>query len=83
MLQLKFTITSPIIHCLSNSSLVSVLIIVKRLLVKINNDLLLAADSGLLTMLVLLNLNVAFDTIAHKKLLDRLISIGITGPILR
>lgn len=48
-------------------------------LVKITNDLLLAADSGLLTILVLLDLSAAFDTISHKILLDRLVSIGITG----
>ncbi len=48
-------------------------------LVRITNDLLLAADSGLLTRLVLLDLTAAFDTVSHEILLDRLVSIGITG----
>ncbi|KAM4609866.1 TBC1 domain family member 25 [Polymixia lowei] len=40
---------------------------------------LVAADSGLLTILILLDLTAAFDTISHHTLLDRLASIGITG----
>ncbi|XP_029924039.1 uncharacterized protein LOC115371064 [Myripristis murdjan] len=48
-------------------------------LLKITNDLLLAADSGLLSILILLDLSSAFDTISHSILLDRLLSIGITG----
>ncbi len=48
-------------------------------MVKVVNDLLMAADSGLLTILLLLDLSVAFDTISHQVLLDRLFSIGITG----
>ena len=51
-------------------------------LVKITNDLLLAADSGLLTILILLDLSAAFDTISHPLLLDRLAGIGITGAAL-
>lgn len=47
-------------------------------LVKITNDLLMAADSGLLTTLILLDLSAAFDTICHTTLLNRLSSIGIT-----
>ncbi len=47
-------------------------------LVKITNDLLMAADSGLLTILILLDLSAAFDTICHLTLLKRLFSIGIT-----
>ncbi len=39
----------------------------------------MAADSGLLTILVLLDLTAAFDTVSHEILLDRLVSIGITG----
>ena len=39
-------------------------------LVKINSDLLCAADSGLLTTLILLDLSTAFDTISHTLLLD-------------
>ncbi|XP_023268185.1 LOW QUALITY PROTEIN: uncharacterized protein LOC111659449 [Seriola lalandi dorsalis] len=47
-------------------------------LIKITNDLLMAADSGLLTILILLDLSAAFYTICHTTLLNRLSSIGIT-----
>uniref|UniRef100_A0A4W5N7E8 Reverse transcriptase domain-containing protein n=2 Tax=Hucho hucho TaxID=62062 RepID=A0A4W5N7E8_9TELE len=47
-------------------------------LIKITNDLLMAADSGLLTILILLDLSAAFDTISHTVLLNRLSSIGIS-----
>uniref|UniRef100_A0A3B3INT1 Reverse transcriptase domain-containing protein n=1 Tax=Oryzias latipes TaxID=8090 RepID=A0A3B3INT1_ORYLA len=46
-------------------------------LLKISNDLLLAADSGLLSILVLLDLSSAFDTISHTILLDKMSAIGI------
>ncbi len=52
-------------------------------MVKVVNDLLMLADSGLLTILILLDLSTAFDTISHQVLLDRLLSIGITGVPLR
>jgi len=38
----------------------------------------MAADSGLLTILILLDLSTAVDTISHPTLLNRLFSIGIT-----
>ena len=38
----------------------------------------MAADSGHLSILILLNLTAAFDTISHSILLDRLASIGIS-----
>ena len=47
-------------------------------LIKITNDLLLAADSGQLSILILLDMTAAFDTISHSILLDRLASIGIS-----
>ena len=50
-------------------------------LIKITNDLLMAADSGLLTILILLELSAAFDTICHTTLLNRLSSIGITDSV--
>ena len=47
--------------------------------VKITNDLLMASDSGLLSILVLLDLSAAFNIVSHDILLDRLASIGITN----
>lgn len=37
------------------------------------NDLLMVGDYGLLTILILLDLSAAFDTISHQVLLDRLV----------
>uniref|UniRef100_A0A3Q3G6B9 Reverse transcriptase domain-containing protein n=1 Tax=Labrus bergylta TaxID=56723 RepID=A0A3Q3G6B9_9LABR len=52
-------------------------------LVKVTNDLLLASDRGLLSVLVLLELSSAFDTIDHWILLYRLEHLlGITGTAL-
>lgn len=47
-------------------------------MVKITNDLLMVADSGLLTILVI-DLSSAFDTISHNILLERLAAFGIIG----
>uniref|UniRef100_A0A8C6VYT0 Reverse transcriptase domain-containing protein n=1 Tax=Nothobranchius furzeri TaxID=105023 RepID=A0A8C6VYT0_NOTFU len=47
-------------------------------LLKMTNDRLIAADSGLLSILVLLDLSAAFDTISHSILLHSLSSIGIS-----
>lgn len=38
----------------------------------------MAADSGLLSILILLDLTAAVDTVSHTILLDRLASIGIS-----
>lgn len=48
----------------------------------ISSDLLTAADSGLLSILILLDMSAAFDTILQSILLDRLESIGIMGTAL-
>ncbi len=53
-------------------------------LVKITNDLLLASDQGCISLLVLLDLSAAFDTIDHDILIDRLQNyMGIQGQALR
>jgi len=56
---------------------------IETAMVKRKNDLLLASDKGLLSVLVLLDLSAAFDTIDHHILLQRLEqSIGISGTAL-
>ncbi|CAL9708038.1 unnamed protein product [Knipowitschia caucasica] len=52
-------------------------------LLKVINDLLLTSDSGSLSILLLLDLSAAFDTIDHSILLHRLqFTTGITGSAL-
>lgn len=47
------------------------------------NDLLMAMDKGQVTLLVLLDLSSAFDTVKHEILLERLRStIGLPGKVL-
>ncbi len=51
-------------------------------LVKVINYLLLAADSGLLSILILLEISAAFDTISHSVLLEWLACIGMADNAL-
>lgn len=51
---------------------------------KIQNDILAAMDNQRVTLLVLLDLSAAFDTIDHQVLLNRLcVTYGITGTALK
>ncbi len=51
-------------------------------LIRVTNDLLLSSDSGCISLLVLLDLIAAFDTIDHNILLNRLKFVGISGSAL-
>ena len=50
-------------------------------LIKVMNDILLKMNSQHVTMLILLDLSAAFDTVDHQKLLERL--SGICGTALK
>ncbi len=51
-------------------------------LVKVINDLLLSGDSGSLSIILLLDLSSAFDTVCHKILLSHHAEFGISGSAL-
>uniref|UniRef100_A0A3B3DTS3 Reverse transcriptase domain-containing protein n=3 Tax=Oryzias melastigma TaxID=30732 RepID=A0A3B3DTS3_ORYME len=52
-------------------------------LTKVTNDIRLNTDSGNMSVLVLLDLSAAFDTVDHAILLRRLENwVGLTGPVL-
>ena len=53
-------------------------------LLKVSNDILMAADSGECTVLVLLDLSAAFDSIDHNFLINRLHNlVGLSGAVLK
>ena len=53
-------------------------------LLKVSSDIMMSADSGKCTVLVLLDLSSAFDTIDHQILLRRLRDeVGLSGSVLR
>lgn len=51
-------------------------------LLRVTNDILRSMDSGLVNILILLDLSSAFDTVCHEILITRLSNIGITGSAL-
>ncbi len=52
-------------------------------LIRVTNDVLLSSDRGCISLLVLLDLSAAFDTIDHNILLNRLENfVGISGSAL-
>lgn len=52
-------------------------------LLKVSSDIMMSADSGRYTVLVLLDLSSAFDTVNHQILLTRLRDlVGMSGPVL-
>ena len=56
----------------------------ETLLLKLTNDLLILADKESATILFMLDLSAAFDTVDHNKLLDILFNeIGLRGTVLK
>lgn len=52
-------------------------------LLRVMNDILLKMNSQHVTLLVLLDLSAAFDTMSHDVLLDRLHNVGLRGNALK
>src|SRR4029434_3103870 len=68
---------------LTPSNLVFAPISTETALVKVVNDLRINADSKKLSVLALLDLSAAFDTVDHNILSDILENwVGLTGPVL-
>ena len=56
----------------------------ETLLLRLNNDILIAMDTGKCTIIILLDLSAAFDTVDHDRLLYILFhEIGLRGDVLR
>ena len=56
----------------------------ETLLLRVTNDLLMACDQGSVSILSLLDLSAAFDTLDHNILLKRLrLTFGISGVVLQ
>lgn len=53
-------------------------------LLKVSNDIMMSADSGEYTVLVLLDLSSAFDTVNHQIMLNRLKDVvGMSGTVVK
>ena len=67
----------------SHSQLAMYLVVNRFLSLRITNDILRSIDSGSVTIITMLDLSAAFDTIDHSTLLNRLsVNFGISGTAL-
>ncbi len=69
--------------CVQTHLAINLFLILILILIRVTNDLLLSSDRGCISLLVLLDLSAAFDTIDHNILLNRLENfVGISGSAL-
>lgn len=52
-------------------------------LIRVSSDIMMAADSGEYTLLVLLDLSSAFHTVDHSVMMNRLKELGLSGSVLK